>query len=135
MKIIRSGERPTEVAPPTWFTGDVSWDPVHAFPPEAKLEAVIVHFAPGARTAWHTHELGQSIWVTEGEGLCQRDGQPIQVIRPGDCVYFEPGERHWHGAAPNRLMVHMAIKPTDAEGVSFELDDLVTDEEYHGPRA
>ncbi len=75
-----------------------------------------MHFTPGARTAWHTHPHGQTIFVTEGVGRCQREGGPIEVIRPGDRVFFEPGENHWHGAAPNRFMVHIAIQQVDDDG-------------------
>ena len=80
-----------------------------------------MHFTPGARTAWHTHPHGQTIFVTEGVGLCQREGGPIEVIRPGDRVFFEPGENHWHGAAPNRFMVHIAMQQNDESGSSGHL--------------
>lgn len=92
--------------------------------------AAIVHFAPGARTAWHTHPLGQTIHVTEGIGRCQREGGAIEVIRPGDSVYFEPGESHWHGAAPDRYMVHIAIQEVDESGTAVTWGQHVTDEEY-----
>jgi quercetin dioxygenase-like cupin family protein len=88
-----------------------------------------VHFAPRARTAWHTHPRGQTIWVTEGVGLCQREGGAIEVIRPGDRVFFEPGENHWHGAAPTRFMTHVAIQQAD-EGNVVEWGRHVTDTEY-----
>jgi quercetin dioxygenase-like cupin family protein len=94
------------------------------------LQALSVHFTPGARTAWHTHPNGQTIWVTEGAGLCQGRGGPIEVIRPGDRVFFEPGEDHWHGAAPNRFMTHIAMLQTDEEGNNASWGDHVTDEEY-----
>ena len=89
-----------------------------------------VHFTPGARTAWHTHPNGQTIWVVEGVGLCQRRGGPIEVIRPGDRVFFEPGEEHWHGAAPTRFMTHIAMLQVDDEGNPATWGDRVTDEEY-----
>ena len=89
-----------------------------------------VHFTPGARTAWHTHPNGQTIYVTEGVGLAQRRGGPIEVIRPGDRVFFEPGEEHWHGAAPNRFMTHIAIVEVDEDGNPATWGDHVTDEEY-----
>jgi quercetin dioxygenase-like cupin family protein len=92
--------------------------------------AAIVRFTPGARTAWHTHPHGQTIYVTEGVGLCQREGGPIEVIRPGDRVYFEPGEHHWHGAAPNRFMVHMAMQQNDQSGSPVTWGRHVTDDEY-----
>ena len=89
-----------------------------------------VHFTPGARTAWHTHPNGQTIWVTEGVGLCQRRDGPVEMIRPGDRVFFEPGEEHWHGAGPTRFMVHVAIHQADEDGTTVSWGDHVTDEEY-----
>jgi quercetin dioxygenase-like cupin family protein len=89
-----------------------------------------VHFSPGARTAWHTHSNGQTIYVTEGLGLCQRRGGPVEVIRPGDRVFFEPGEDHWHGAAPDRFMTHLAMLEVDGEGASATWGDQVSDAEY-----
>jgi quercetin dioxygenase-like cupin family protein len=89
-----------------------------------------VHFAPGARTAWHTHPHGQTIWVTEGVGLCQSDGEPIEVIRPGDRVFFEPGENHWHGAAPTRFMTHIAMQHADEAGSVVAWGEHVSDEQY-----
>jgi quercetin dioxygenase-like cupin family protein len=94
------------------------------------VRAALVHFEPGARTAWHTHPNGQTIWVTEGVGLCQRRGGPVEVIHPGDRVFFEPGEEHWHGATPNRFMIHLAMLEVDDEGNAATWDDHVTDEEY-----
>lgn len=89
-----------------------------------------MHFTPGARTAWHIHLNGQTIFVTEGLGLCQRRDGPIEVIRPGDRVFFEPGEDHWHGAASNRFMTHLAMQQVDDEGNAVAWGDHVTDEEY-----
>ena len=97
----------------------------------SRLSASSVHFTPGARTAWHTHPNGQTIYVTEGVGLCQRRGGPVEVIRPGDRVFFEPGEEHWHGAAPNRFMTHLAMLQVDDEGKNATWGEHVTDEEYH----
>ena len=94
------------------------------------LSASSVHFTPGARTAWRTHPNGQTIYVTEGTGLCQRRGGPIEVIRPGDRVFFEPGEVHWHGAAPDRFMTHLAMLEVDDQGKSATWGAHVTDEEY-----
>jgi quercetin dioxygenase-like cupin family protein len=88
------------------------------------------HFTPRARTAWHTHPLGQTIYVTEGVGLCQRRGGEVEVIRPGESVFFEPGEDHWHGAAPNRFMTHLAMQQVDEEGSPVEWGEHVSDEEY-----
>ena len=94
--------------------------------------ANLVHFMPGARTAWHSHPLGQSLFVTEGIGLCQRRGGPIEVIRPGDRVYIEPDEEHWHGATPGRLMVHLALNEVDDEHVAAHWGEHVSDDEYNG---
>jgi quercetin dioxygenase-like cupin family protein len=129
MKITRSGIE-TFKGPAEWFTGDVYIDAVAAPSAPARAQANLVHFTPGARTAWHTHPLGQTIYVTEGVGLCQKRGAPIEVIRPGDRVHFEPGEDHWHGAAPNRFMVHLALNEVDNEHVAADWGDKVTDEEY-----
>jgi quercetin dioxygenase-like cupin family protein len=120
----------TAKGPADWFTGDVYIDAVAAAPAPARVQAALVHFTPGARTVWHTHPLGQTIYVTEGIGLCQREGVSVEVIRPGDRVFFEPGENHWHGAAPNRLMVHVAIQEADESGSPVTWGEPVTDEEY-----
>jgi quercetin dioxygenase-like cupin family protein len=108
MQITRSSID-TQKGPADWFTGDVYIDAVAAPAASSTFAAAAVHFTPGARTAWHTHPHGQTIFVTEGVGLCQREGGPVEIIRPGDRVFFEPKENHWHGAAPNRFMVHIAI--------------------------
>src|SRR5205814_3634134 len=110
--------------------GDVYIDEVASPPEMSRAAAALVHFTPGARTVWHTHPLGQTIFVTEGVGLCQREGGAIEVIRPGDRVFFEPGENHWHGAAPNRFMTHLAMLEVDDEGNPATWGDHVTDEEY-----
>ena len=120
----------TARGPSDWFTGAVYIDTVAAPSNASRLNASSVHFTPGARTAWHTHPNGQTIWVTEGVGLCRRRGGPIEVIRPGDRVFFEPGEEHWHGAARNRFMTHLAMLQVDDEGNSATWGDHVTDEEY-----
>jgi quercetin dioxygenase-like cupin family protein len=129
MKITASSIE-TVKGPAEWFTGDVYIDAVAAASAPARAQANLVHFTPGARTAWHTHPLGQTIYVTEGVGLCQTRGGPIEVIRPGDRVHFEPGEDHWHGAAPNRFMVHLALNEVDSEHVVADWGDKVTDEDY-----
>ena len=129
MQITRSS-LDTAAGPGDWFTGSVYIDTVAAPSGGSRLHASNVHFAPGARTAWHTHPNGQTIWVTEGLGLTQRRGGPIEVIRPGDRVFFEPGEDHWHGAAPNRFMVHLAMLITDDDGKPASWGDHVTNEEY-----
>jgi quercetin dioxygenase-like cupin family protein len=129
MQITRN-DTETGNGPGDWFTGTVYIDTI-ATPGEASpLGAAAVHFTPGARTAWHTHPLGQTIWVTEGVGLCQREGGPIEVIRPGDRVFFEPGENHWHGAAPTRLMTHIAMQLADESGSPVSWDRHVSDNEY-----
>ena len=110
-------------------------DPGFSPPEPARVSGALVTFEPGARTAWHTHPLGQTIYVTEGIGRCQRRGGPIEVIRPGDRVFFEPGEHHWHGAAPNRFMTHLAMLDVDDDGNNATWGEHVTDEEYHAARA
>ena len=129
MQITRN-ESETRPGPGEWFTGEVYLDAAAAPAEGSRLSATNVHFAPGARTAWHTHPNGQTIWVTEGVGLCQRRGGPAEAIRPGDRVFFEPGEEHWHGAAPNRFMTHLALLDVDDEGVNATWGEHVTDEEY-----
>ena len=97
----------TAPGPSDWFTGNVYIDAVASPSPPSRAASALVHFTPGARTAWHTHPLGQTIFVTEGIGRCQRRGGQVEEIRPGDRVYFDPGEEHWHGAAPDRFMTHI----------------------------
>ncbi len=120
----------TQKAPSDWCTGDVYTDAVVAPGGISTFAALNVHFAPGARTVWHTHGRGQTVFVTEGVGLCQREGGPIEVIRPGDRVFFEPGENHWHGAARNRFMAHIAMQENDDSGGLATWGRHVTDEEY-----
>ena len=129
MHITRSSIA-TTAGPSEWFTGQVYIDAVAAPSGASRLSASSVHFTPGARTAWHTHPNGQTIYVLEGVGLCQRRGDSVEVIRPGDRVFFEPGEDHWHGAAPNRLMTHLAMLEVDDEGNSATWGEHVTDDEY-----
>jgi quercetin dioxygenase-like cupin family protein len=113
-----------------WFTGDVYVDTVAAPMGASRLSASSVHFTPGARTAWHTHPNGQTIFVIEGVGFAQRSGGPIEVIRPGDRVFFEPGEDHWHGAVPTRFMTHIAMLDVDDKGTSATWGEHVSDAEY-----
>jgi quercetin dioxygenase-like cupin family protein len=120
----------TARGPSDWFTGAVYIDPVAVPSGVSQVNASAVHFTPGARTAWHTHPNGQTIFVLEGIGLCQKRGGPVEIIRPGDRVFFEPGEEHWHGASATRLMTHVAIVQVDDEGNSATWGDQVTDEEY-----
>ena len=129
MQITRNVSDTTR-GPSDWFTGVVFLDPVAAPSEGSRVSATSVHFTPGARTAWHTHPFGQTIYITEGIGRCQRRGGPVEVIRPGDRVFFEPGEEHWHGAAPNRFMTHIAMQQTDENGVAVFWGAHVTDEEY-----
>jgi quercetin dioxygenase-like cupin family protein len=129
MQITRSSVGTTP-GPSEWFTGAVFIDAVAAPSGASRLSASSVHFTPGARTAWHTHPNGQTIYVTEGIGLCQRRGGPVEVIRPGDRAFFEPGEEHWHGAAPDRFMTHLAMLIVDEDGASATWGAHVTDEEY-----
>jgi quercetin dioxygenase-like cupin family protein len=129
MQITRSSID-TNRGPSEWFTGAVFIDAVAAPGNGSRISASSVHFTPGARTAWHTHPNGQTIWVTEGIGLAQRRGSPIEVIGAGDRVFFEPGEDHWHGATPTRFMTHLAMLEVDDEGNPATWGDHVTDEEY-----
>ena len=133
MQITKNGVE-TAAGPSEGFTGAVYIDAVATPAEGSRLTAVSVHFTPTARTAWHTHPNGQTIYVTEGIGRCQRRGGPIEVIRPGDRVFFEPGEHHWHGAAPNRFMTHLAMLDVDDNGNNATWGEHVTDEEYNaGP--
>jgi quercetin dioxygenase-like cupin family protein len=125
----------TATGPSDWFTGAVYIDSVATPAGASRLSANSVHFTPGARTAWHTHPNGQTIYVTEGVGLAQHRGGPIEVIRSGDRVFFEPGEVHWHGAAPNRFMTHLALLEVDDQGNNATWGDHVTDEEYNAAPA
>ena len=120
----------TTAGPSDWFTGSVYLDTLATPSGSSRLSATSVHFTPGARTAWHTHPNGQTIFVTEGVGVCQRRGGPIELIRPGDRVFFEPGEDHWHGSAPNRFMTHLAMLDVDDEGNNASWGEHVSDEEY-----
>jgi len=129
VQITRNSSETTP-GPGDWFTGSVFIDAVAAPSDASRLSASSVHFTPGARTAWHTHPNGQTIYVVEGVGLVQRRGGPVEVIHPGDRVFFEPGEEHWHGAAATRLMTHLAMLDVDDEGNPATWGEHVTDEEY-----
>ena len=120
----------TDAGSSDWFTGAVYIDTIAEPSNGSRLGAAVARFTPAARTRWHTHPHGQTIWVTEGIGLCQRRGGPIEVIRPGDRVFFEPGEDHWHGAAPTRFMTHIAMYEADDEGSMVTRGDRVSDEVY-----
>ena len=129
MQVTRNGID-TAPGPEDWFTGAVYLDSVAVPSDGSRLSASSVHFSPGARTAWHTHPNGQTIYVTEGICLCQSRGGPVDVIQPGDRVLFEPGEEHWHGATPSRFMTHLAMVEVDDEGNVAAWGDHVTDDEY-----
>jgi quercetin dioxygenase-like cupin family protein len=129
MEITRNSTD-TAAGPGDWFTGAVFIDAVATPSGASRLSVSSVHFTPGARTAWHTHPNGQTIYVTEGICLCQSRGGPIDVIRPGDRVFFEPGEEHWHGAMPNRFMTHLAMLEVGDDGHPATWGEQVTDEEY-----
>ncbi len=130
MKILACGERNSGKGPAAWFTGAVWIDEVVTGTAPSRLKANRVSFEPGARTAWHTHPLGQALHVVSGLGRIQLKGEPVREIRPGDSVWIEAGELHWHGAAPGSTMVHLAIQETDERGLNVEWLDHVTDEEY-----
>ena len=129
MEITRSS-LDTAAGPEDWFTGAVYIDIVAAPSNGSRLHASSVHFTPRARTAWHTHPNGQTIYITEGVGLAQSRGGAIEMIRPGDRIFFEPGEEHWHGAAPTRFMTHLAMLEVDDNGIPATWGEHVTDEEY-----
>lgn len=131
MDIIPSGSRPSMRAPAEYFTGTVRQDPVFEAAEPARLRALSVTFEPGARTAWHTHPLGQTLIVTSGRGLAQSWGGPVREIRTGDVVWFPPGEKHWHGAAPDTAMVHLAIQEA-LDGKTVDWLEHVSDEQYRG---
>jgi quercetin dioxygenase-like cupin family protein len=129
MQITRSSLA-TGAGPADWFTGAVYIDTITSPTPPSRLHASSVHFTPGARTAWHAHPVGQTIYVLEGLGRCQRRGGGVEVIRPGDRVFFEPDEDHWHGAAPDRFMTHLAILEVDEHGNNAIWGEHVSDDEY-----
>jgi quercetin dioxygenase-like cupin family protein len=132
MKHFPAGSRPTNRAPADYFTGTVWQDPVIQTEAPARLVAVRVSFDPGARTAWHTHPLGQSLYVLSGLGLFQTEGGPIVQIKPGDAIWIPPGEKHWHGASPTNAMTHLAMQEA-LDGKSADWMEKVTDEQYAKP--
>ncbi len=134
MQITRNGPD-TDPGPREWFTGDVYMDAVASPAGPYRINVGNVRFTPGARTAWHSHPNGQTIFVTDGVGLVQQRGRPVEVVRPGDRVFFEPGEDHWHGAAPSRFMSHLSVVQVAEDGTSATWGDHVTDEEYAAERA
>lgn len=130
MDIKRSGSQPSAKGSSDYFTGNVRVDILWGAPEPARVSVASVTFEPGARTAWHSHPLGQTLIVTAGYGLVQRWGGSIEEIRPGDVVWFPPGEKHWHGAAPTTGMTHTAIQET-LEGKNADWMEKVSDEQYH----
>lgn len=131
MKIIKSGTQESSRGPSEYFTGTVRVDPLYNPPEPSQVTTALVTFEPGARTAWHSHPLGQILVVTAGAGLVQREGGPIEDIHPGDVVYFEPGEKHWHGATGKTAMIHIAIQEKQ-NGTPVTWMEHVTDEQYKG---
>lgn len=129
MEIKRSGSQPSEVGSAAYFSGTVRIDPLFQAPEPARVRGASVTFEPGARTAWHTHPLGQTLIITAGCGLAQRWDGPIEIIRPGDVIWFAPGEKHWHGAAPTTAMTHIAIQE-QLNGTVVEWLEHVSDEQY-----
>lgn len=129
MKIIRPGQTPSNVGPADWFTGPVRIDPLFSAEAPSRTGGAHVTFEPGARTAWHTHPAGQTLIVTFGTGRAQREGGSVEAIRAGDVVWFPAGEKHWHGAAPDTAMSHIAIQET-IDGTSVTWMEHVTDADY-----
>jgi quercetin dioxygenase-like cupin family protein len=129
MKIERSGSQPSAKGPSDWFTGTVRIDPLFGASAPARTAGNAVTFEPGARTAWHTHPLGQTLIVTFGRGWVQRENAPVEEVRPGDVVWFEPGEKHWHGASATTAMQHIAINEV-LNGKAVDWLEKVSDEQY-----
>ena len=131
MKITRAGTAPSGVGPADWFTGTVRIDPMFAAEDPGRVAGAHVTFEPGARTAWHTHPAGQTLIVTFGKGRVQREGGPVEEIRPGDVVWFPAGEKHWHGAAPDVAMSHIAIQEA-IDGSAVTWMEKVSDHDDQG---
>ena len=129
MNIIRVGSQPSIKGPSEWFTGVIRIDQPFQAPEPARVGGAVVTFEPGARTAWHTHPLGQTLIVTSGCGWAQREGGPVEEIRPGDVIWFEPGEKHWHGAMPTTAMTHIALQEKH-DGKVVDWLEKVSDEQY-----
>lgn len=130
MKILSTAMRACRKGPKDWFTGTVWLDEIFTGASPSRMKVFRVSFEPGARTAWHTHPVGQALHVVAGLGLVQLQGQAAQQIRPGDTVWIEPGEVHWHGAVSGHTMVHLAMQESDAQGQDVVWLQSVTDEEY-----
>jgi len=133
MDIKRAGSQPSNTPPADYFTGKVRVDPLFTPQTPARVSGALVTFDPGARTAWHTHPLGQTLVVTAGCGWVQRDGGPVEDIRPGDVVWFPPGEKHWHGATATTALSHIAIQEAQ-DGKAVDWMEHVTDQQYSAGR-
>ncbi|MES2596341.1 MAG: cupin domain-containing protein [Verrucomicrobiota bacterium] len=129
MNIQRAGSQASRPGPADWFTGTVRLEPLFQAAAPARVAGASVTFEPGARTAWHTHPLGQTIIITSGHGWAQHEGGPIEGLHPGDVVWFPPGEKHWHGATPSTAMTHLAIQEA-LDGKTVDWLEHVTDEQY-----
>ncbi|MBY5782868.1 cupin domain-containing protein [Rhizobium leguminosarum] len=131
MEIKRSGSQPSAKGSADWFTGSVRVDPLFAVTSPARAAGASITFEPGARSAWHTHPLGQTLIITSGFGRVQREGGPVEEIRAGDVIWFAPGERHWHGASPTTAVTHIAIQE-QLDGKVVDWMEHVTDTQYQG---
>ncbi|MBP1807056.1 (R)-mandelonitrile lyase [Rubellimicrobium aerolatum] len=130
MKIQPAGSQPSRQGPAEWFAGRVRIDPLFPVEPPSRMAGNLVTFEPGARTAWHTHPLGQTLIVVQGMGWVQREGGPREEVRPGDVARFAPGERHWHGATATTAMTHLAVQEADDGGSTVTWMEQVTEERY-----
>ncbi|AXC48777.1 cupin domain-containing protein [Paracoccus suum] len=130
MRITRAGSQPSKPGPKEWFTGSVRLDAPIATEAPARLAGASVTFEPGARTNWHTHPLGQTLVITAGLGRAAREGGPVEELRPGDIVWFAPGERHWHGAAPDTAMTHLALQEAGEDGSAVTWLEPVSAADY-----
>lgn len=135
MDIKRAADRPTQLAPTAHFTGQVWQDPVIVGTAPSRMRATNVSFSPGARTAWHSHPVGQTLYCVTGIGRVQLAGEPVQELHPGDTAVIPPNTRHWHGAAPNRLFIHLAMSEINDKGEGTQWFEKVSDEEYTQPPA
>jgi quercetin dioxygenase-like cupin family protein len=129
MDIVKSGSKPTRIAPKEYFTGPVFQDPLLEAKAPSAVNSTYVTFGPGGRTGWHTHPLGQMLFIVSGTGRVQAWGGPVREVKPGDVVWFAPDEKHWHGASPTNSMVHLAVQESK-DGKFIEWGDPVTDEQY-----
>lgn len=130
MTITRADTANSKRGPTDYFSGAVWLDDISGAPSASRTRVVRVSFEPGARTAWHTHPFGQTLHILSGVGRVQRAGEPVKVVFPGDSIWFEPGERHWHGAGPNTQMVHLAVQQADESGNAATWLEHVTDADY-----